>query len=76
MSIIEDGRIALLFRLVANNEEILKALIQKAESLLTERGYEEVHNTAPLNDLNALMQRERLGFNKGNPYMWFWKKIK
>jgi hypothetical protein len=77
VSVIEDGRIALLFRLVAldNNQDTLQKLIIEAENILRKRGYEEVHNTAPLEDLSALMEREKLGFNKGKPYMWFWKKI-
>lgn len=80
VSIIEDGRIALLFRLIAdpnttNKDEILKALVEKAEAIVKARGYLEMHNTAPTNDLNALMERERLGFTQGGTYTWFWKKI-
>lgn len=80
VSIIEDGRIALLFRLVAdstnsNKDEILKSLVEKAEAIVKDRGYLEVHNTAPTNDLNALMEREKLGFKQGDTYTWFWKKI-
>ncbi len=80
VSIIEDGRIALLFRLVTKaseqkNDEILKVLLQEAESILKKRGYTEVHNTAPLNDMKALTERERIGFQKGDPYMWYWRRI-
>ncbi len=80
VSIIEDGRIALLFRLVANptypdKDLVLKALVEKAESIFKDRGYLEVHNTAPTNDLNALMERKKLGFNQGETYTWYWKKI-
>jgi hypothetical protein len=80
VSIIEDGRIALLFRFVAkgSNEEkenISKQILHEAESLLKDRGYEEVHNTVPLDDLTALTEKEGIGFTKGNAYMWFWKKI-
>ena len=81
VSIIEDGRIGLLFRLIAspdnpNKDDILKALVEKSESILKNRGYLEMHNTAPTNDLNALMERRKLKFRKGNVYTWFWKKIK
>lgn len=80
VSIIEDGRIALLFRFVTkgsdqDNDEILKALLHEAETILKRRGYTEVHNTAPLEDIKVLTERERIGFQKGNPYMWYWKKI-
>ncbi len=53
-----------------------KALVEKSESILKNRGYLEMHNTAPTNDLNALMERRKLKFRKGNVYTWFWKKIK
>lgn len=81
VSLIEDGRIALLFRLIAspdspNKDNILKALVEKSESILKERGYLEMHNTAPTNDLNALMERKKLNFEEGNVYTWFTKKIK
>lgn len=76
VSIIEDGRIAILFRLVASADAILQALVQSAEDLLKKRGYGQMHNTAPTNDLNAIMERQRLGFKSGETYTWFWKEIK
>jgi hypothetical protein len=81
VSIIEDGRIALLFRLIASptsfdKNDILKALVEKSESILKERGYLEMHNTAPTNDLNALMESKKINFKEGNVSTWFWKKIK
>lgn len=80
VSIIEDGRIALLFRLVVspllpNSEDILVKLVSSAEALLKERGYLEVHTTAPANDLTSLMQRQRFGFVAGEAYTWYWKKL-
>lgn len=80
VSIVEDGRLALLFRLVAvpgdNHDAILKALTDEVEVILKKRGFLEMHNTAPMNDLNALMERRKLGFEEGSVYTWFWKKIK
>ncbi len=81
VSVIEDGRIAILFRLIASPiatdaDAILQALIQSAGDLLKKRGYSEMHNTAPTNDLNAVMERQRLGFKSGETYTWFWKEIK
>ncbi len=78
VSIVEDGRIALLFRLVAvntNKEDILKMLLTEAESILKKRGYEQMHNTAPTNDLNGIMERNKLGFKQGDTYTWFWKEF-
>lgn len=81
VSLIEDGRIALLFRLVTKasyqeNKEVLQVLLNEAESILSKRGYKEVHNTAPANDMNALMERKSLGFQEGEIYTWFWKELK
>jgi hypothetical protein len=78
VSIIEDGRIALLFRLVAvntNKEDILKMLLAEAESILKKRSYAQMHNTAPTNDLNAIMERNKLGFKQGDTYTWCRKEL-
>jgi hypothetical protein len=80
VSIIEDGRIALLFRLVVDesrpdSDQILGLLINKAESILKSRGCKEVHNTAPSDRPSSQGKRTNLGFTKGKEYSWFWKKI-
>lgn len=80
MSPERNCQLALLFRFVAigsgsEKDDALKTLLQEAESILKDRGYGEVHNTVPLEDLEALAEKENIGFNNGNPYMWFWKKI-
>ena len=77
VSIIEDGRIAILFRLVAtdNDTTITTQLIARAENLLVEKGFEEVHSIAPIDNQAAEEIREKSKFTKGNTYHWFWKKI-
>lgn len=80
VSIIEDGRIALLFRLVVSPEShdqnsVLKLLVSKSEEILKEKGYKEVHNTSPSDNEDALSEREILGFKKGSEYTWFWKSL-
>lgn len=80
VSIIEDGRMALLFRLavspdVPDKEMILKFLLSRSEEILKDRGYKEVHNTAPSGHKVALSERGDLGFKKGAEYSWFWKTI-
>ena len=54
---------------------ILLELIKKAELLLKERGYKEVHNTAPVGKEEAIQIRLKAGFTKGKDYTWFWKKL-
>lgn len=75
LSIIEDGRIAWLFRLVGNNDEVVKTLISEAEEILRKRGYKNVHNFAPFNNQQALGERTKLGFIQGKNYIWFWKEL-
>jgi hypothetical protein len=80
VSIIEDGRIALLFRLVVDptyplKQEVLTTLVEKAEGIVKSRGCSQVHSIAPSNDLNALMERRQLEFQEGSAYTWFWKKL-
>ncbi len=78
--IIEDGRIALLFRLVAENtheqkNEILSQLIQYAEAVVRARGYVQLHNTAPADNAEAESIRTQNGFNVGKDYTWYWKGL-
>lgn len=77
VSLVEDGRIAILFRLVVrdNNSRITKELILHAEKILSKRGYKEVHITGPAENQTATEVRESSGFRKGKRYDWFWKKI-
>lgn len=79
VSLIEDIRIAFLFRLVAKDgngeKEIIQALIDEGEKRLKEKGYEEVHIFVKEEDADRQMIYSEKGFEKGNKYFWFWKKI-
>lgn len=79
VSIIEDGRIAILFRLVTGetggDHKIAKELVLHAGKILSKRGYTEVHITGPTENKTAKEIRESSGFRKGKRYDWFWKKI-
>lgn len=80
VSIVEDGRIALLFRLVVHpqvnqKEDVLKMMIGKVEEILKQRGFVEAHNPVPLENQTAHQERIDLGFQQGKNYSWFWKKL-
>ena len=80
VSIIEDGRIAILFRWVAatkeiNNEQVLEGLLSKAQNILRKKGYREVHCMAPSQNAESSILRTGMGFNAGDQYSWFWKKL-
>ena len=79
VSLIEDGRIALFFRLVSKEGEkastIRAQLLEEGEKILKQRGYKEAHIIAPENDRVRQDEYEQYGFKKGKPYRWMWKKI-
>jgi GNAT superfamily N-acetyltransferase len=79
VSIVDDGRIAILFRLVVKPGEhahmIRMRLLNDAETILKEYGYNEVHIIAPEEDKPIQDEYAHYGFTKGKPYRWFWKKI-
>jgi hypothetical protein len=78
VSIIEDGRIAILFRMVAigpDQNALLSSLVEKAEKLLKAKGYAEVHSIAPEGNTQSLSQRKSMNFTLGKKYVWFWKKL-
>ncbi len=75
ISIIEDGRVAWLFRLNAKTPSIRKMLIHKAEKLLIKKEYKEVHIFVPLNDPERQKEYTNGGFKLGSEYKWAWKKL-
>lgn len=80
VSIIEDGRIALLFRFVVHqsvtdSSAVMKALMNESERILSQRSYKEVHTTIPMENASSIQGRIDLGFIQGKNYSWFWKKI-
>lgn len=80
VSLIEDGRIAIFFRLVTRDGEdapqIRAKLLTAGETIFKDRGYSEAHIIAPEEDQSRQNEYEQNGFQKGNPYRWMWKKIK
>ena len=78
LSIIEDGRIAILFRWIAVGQDqkvLFEALLEKAEKILQAKGYKEVHCMAPADNAESLALRASMNFKSGEKYAWFWKTI-
>ena len=79
ISLIENGRVAWLFRFaVAKSEremEIIKRLYEEACSILVSRGHTEVLVYSPENDARLTQRYLDLGMNKGGVYTCFWQKI-
>lgn len=79
ISLIENGRVAWLFRFavsnVSNQQEIAAALYSHAKNILASRGHDQVLvYSDPTND--SLNERYRqLGMTEGGLYCCFWNQI-
>lgn len=77
VSLIDDGRVAWLFRFAVKKDqaEILKALHDKAIANLKSRGHTQVLVYTPVGNQELDNRYEGLGFTKGGNYTCYWKEI-
>lgn len=79
VSLIENSRVAWLFRFavlqIEKEKEILQALHQAACAILKARGHSEVLVYAPIGDARLEQRYLDLGMNKGSAYTCFWQNI-
>lgn len=77
LSIVDDGRVAWLFRfaVLSNHFEAVQALHDQALKLLQERGHTQVLVYAPVDDQDLSQRYEQLGFIKGGDYTCYWKTL-
>lgn len=77
VSLIEDGRVAWLFRYAVQKDqtEVLNALHDKAIEILRSRGHSQVLVYTPVGNDELDNRYEQLGFIKGGDYTCFWKDI-
>ena len=78
VSLIEDGRVAWLFRFAVEkgkDEHAINALYDKALAILRVRGHKQVLVYAPANSKNFEKRYSALGFEKGNDYSCYWRDI-
>jgi len=79
VSLIEDGRIAWLFRFAVEQGDdetmIATALRDKAFEALKARGHNQVLVYTPADDQRLHNRYENLGFNRGGDYTCYWKDI-
>ncbi len=80
VSLIEDGRVAWLFRFAVlpgeEATEAIKLLYEKTSEILKSRGHKQVLVYAPVGDANfANRYQNLLGFEKGSDLTCFWKNI-
>lgn len=77
VSLIDDGRIAWLFRFAVQKDqtEALNALRDRAVEILKSRGHSQVLVYTPVGNAELDNRYEQLGFTKGGNYTCFWKEI-
>lgn len=77
VSLIDDGRVAWLFRFAVQKDqpEALNALHNKAVEILKNRGHSQVLVYTPVGNAELDNRYEQLGFTRGGDYTCYWKDI-
>ena len=79
ISLIEDGRVAWLFRFAVTKDQheqkATKSLSDKALEILRGRGHAQVLVYAPVDNKDFEDRYSNLGFEKGDDYTCYWKDI-
>ncbi len=77
VSLVDDGRVAWLFRFAVHlaNGDVTKALHDKAVEVLRGRGHSQVLVYTPVGNADLDSRYNQLGFTKGSDYTCFWKEI-
>lgn len=77
VSLIDDGRVAWLFRFAVkdNNQETSRALKERAVEVLKSRGHMQVLVYSPMNNEQLDQRYKDLGFNKGGDYTAYWLEL-
>lgn len=77
ISIVDDGRVAWLFRYVAkgNDQKMSKELYDKVIPILKKRGHTQVIAYSPVDDEILAKRYRDLGMVKGNSYTAYWTDI-
>jgi len=77
VSLIDDGRVAWLFRFAVKNAhmEVTQLLHDEAIKLLKNRGHKQVLVYTPVGNTGLNDRYEKLGFTKGSDYSCYWKEV-
>jgi predicted N-acetyltransferase YhbS len=79
VSLIEDGRVAWLFRFavahIPNEQAIVAVLVTAASKALKKKGHHQVLVYTPVGNSRLDTRYEQLGFTKGSDYTCLWKDI-
>ncbi len=77
ISLIEDGRVAWLFRFAVkdNDQKVAQELYTKATKILKSRGHTQVLVYTPLGNQELNKRYKLLGMTKGNNFTAFWSDL-
>lgn len=77
VSLIDDGRVAWLFRFAVTKDqsEMIKTLHDKAITILRSRGHTQVLVYTPVGNNELDNRYAELGFTRGDDYTCYWKEI-
>lgn len=76
ISIIDDGRVAMLFRFIVkdHDEQVAQALFKHATAVLKARGHEQVLVYSS-KDKELMKRYDKLGMHKGDTYICYWGEL-
>lgn len=78
VSLIEDGRVAWLYRFAVqdlpNSPDVAQSLSDRALAILRSRGHEQVLVYAPLDDSRLEGRYTGLGFSTGSSYVCYYRR--
>lgn len=76
ISIIDDGRVGMLFRFIVkdHNKVVAKALYERATAVLKDRGHEQVLVYSP-KDKELAKRYTDLGMHRGGTYTCYWSEL-
>ena len=75
VSLVDDERVAWLFRFAVSDTKVAKALHDKAIETLKSRGHTQVLVYTPVGNNELDSRYEKLGFTKGGDYTCYWKAV-
>jgi len=77
VSLIEDGRVAWLFRFAVkeNDHKIAEALYQKAMEIFKDRGHTQILVYTPVGNEGLSERYKKLNMTKGRDFTAYWKDI-
>ena len=77
VSLIEDGRVAWLFRFAVkdNDHKVSEALYEKAQEVFKTRGHTQIIAYTPVGNHTLNNRYKTLDMTKGNDFTAFWKDI-